>query len=80
MNYIDRWPCQCHRDQKNQSRNEKRTKNHHVGTVIIDLRFVEADNDTVMPGDGRSLFSFSSDAEPDVDLSTSDDAVVASFA
>ena len=33
-----------------------------------------------MYGASRSLLSFSSDTEPDVDLSTSDDAVVASFA
>lgn len=54
-------------------------------TAIIDLRFAAADNDTATRGDGRCLFSFSSDAEPDelccdVDRSTSDDAVVASFA
>jgi len=66
--------------------NKKPLKNHDVGTAIIDLRFVAADNDAVVRGDGRDiLFSFSSDAEPDelgcdVDCSTSDDAVVASFA
>jgi hypothetical protein len=65
---------------------ETAKKNHDVGTAIIDLRFVAADNDAVTRGDGRSLlFSFSSDAEPvelccDVESSTSDDAVVASFA
>lgn len=60
--------------------------NHDGGTAIIDLRFAAADNDVVVRGGGRSLFSFSSDAEPDelcccdVERSTSDDAVVASFA
>ena len=64
---------------------QETVKNHDVGTAIIDLRFVAADSDAVTRGVGRCLFSFSSDAEPDelccdVDRSTSDDAVVASFA
>ncbi len=66
-------------------RNTRNTKNHDDGTAIIDLRFAAADNDAVARGDGRNLFSFSSDAEPDelccvVDNSTSDDTVVASLA
>ncbi len=72
---IDHWPMK---------RSNERNKNpqNHDGTAIIDLRFDAADNDTVARGDGRCLFSFSSDAEPDelccdVDRSTSDDAVVA---
>lgn len=60
--------------------------NHDKGTATIDLRFDAADNDTVVRGGGRIVFSFSSDAEPDCDVdvdverSTSDDAVAASFA
>ena len=51
------------------------------GAIGIETR----DNDAVTRGDGRGLFSFSSDAEPDelcceVDLTTSEDAVVASLA
>jgi hypothetical protein len=73
------------KSKQNQKEGQGTLKNHDVGTAIIDLRFVVADNDAVARGDGRSLFSFSSDAEPDelccdVDRSTSDDAVVASFA
>jgi hypothetical protein len=69
-------------------------KNHDAGTTIIDLRLDAVDNDpdldTGARGEGRIVFSFSSDAEPDelwcdVDRSTSDvdDAAavaVASFA
>jgi hypothetical protein len=73
--------------QKQKKEEQETLKNHDAGTAIIDLRFVEADNDAVARGGGArdNLFSFSSDAEPDelccdVDRSTSDDAVVASFA
>jgi hypothetical protein len=85
---IDRWPMSWRSNQnRNKKRNKKTLKDHDVGTAIIDLRLAAADNDAVARGEGRSLFSFSSDAEPeelccdcDVDRSTSDDAVVASFA
>lgn len=73
------------KSKQKQKEEQETIKNHYVGTAIIDLRFAAADNDAVPRGDGRILFSFSSDAEPDelccdVDRSTSDDAVVASFA
>jgi hypothetical protein len=69
----------------------KKKKNHDEGMAIIDLRFDAADIDAVKRGDGRIVFSFSSDAERsdelcfDVERSTSDnvDALViaaASFA
>lgn len=72
-------------ENKKEEEYKETSKDHDNGTAIIDLRFVAADNDAVTRGDGRCLFSFSSDAEPvelccDVDRSTSDDAVVASFA
>ena len=63
---------------------------HDDGTASIDLRFDAADIEPVKQGDGRIVFSFSSDPEPDkpwfdVERSTSDnvDAFVtaaASFA
>jgi hypothetical protein len=70
----------------------RKKKNHDDGTAIIDLRLDAADNEPDVDtggarGEGRIVFSFSSDAEPDelwcdVDRSTfEEDAVaVASFA
>ena len=64
------------------AKREKRKENHEIGAAIIDLRFDAADNDpedVIGRGNGRIVFSFSSDAEPD-ERSTSDDDVDASFA
>jgi hypothetical protein len=57
-------------------RRKGKEKNHDIGAAIIDLRFDAADNDpdvaAVARGEGRIVFSFSSDAEL-VERSTSDD-------
>jgi hypothetical protein len=71
---------------RDQNKKKRKLSNYDNGTATIDLRFDAADNDAVVrTTDGRIVFSFSSDAEPDelctdVERSTSDDAVVASFA
>jgi hypothetical protein len=48
----------------------RQEKIHHDGTAIIDLRLDAADNDPDIDtggarGEGRIVFSFSSEAEPD---------------
>ena len=75
---------------KEKIKSRKGTSHHDDGTASIDLRFDAADIEPAKRGDGRIVFSFSSDAESDelcfdVERSTSDnvDAFVtaaASFA
>ena len=92
--YIDRRHERKKVQETKLKKKKGKKKNHDVGTATIDLRFDAADNDpdfdTGARGDGRIVFSFSSDTEADdelgcdVDRSTSDATAavvaVASFA
>jgi len=86
---VDTGPRQRKKERK-KIKSRKGTSYHDDGTASIDLRFDAAVIELVKRGDGRIVFSFSSDAESDelcfdVERSTSDnvDAFVtaaASFA
>ena len=60
---MDSGPRQRRKERKGER--EKGTLYHDDGTASIDLRFDAADIDAVKWGDGRIVFSFSSDPESD---------------